>query len=129
MVLSKQKRKIGIIGLSFKAGTDDLRYSPTVALVEQLLGKGCQLKIYDENVYLSKLVGANKQYIEEHIPHLSELITNDIEGVVKESEVIVISHAYDKLPDLLNQYTDKSVIDLVNIAKYITNCDYEGICW
>ena len=129
MVISKGKRNIGIIGLSFKPGTDDLRYSPTVELVEKLLGKGYSLKIYDENVYISKLTGTNKEYIEKHIPHLSDLITNNLGAVIKESDVLVITHNYKKLPALFKKYPGKILIDLINIVDNIPKRNYEGICW
>ena len=129
MVAAKNKKNIGIIGLSFKAGTDDLRYSPTVELVEKLLGKGYHLKIYDENVYISKLTGTNKAYIDKHIPHLSGLITDDLNAVVEGSDVLVVSHNYEILPGLLKNYPEKVIVDLVGIKDVLSNQNYEGICW
>lgn len=89
-ILNTKKKKIGVIGLAFKANTDDLRESPMVTLVETLIGKGCALRIYDQNVRLASLVGANRRYIEMEIPHISSLICDDLEALVAESEVIVI---------------------------------------
>jgi len=89
-VLETGKRTIGLLGFSFKAGTDDLRESPVVILAEALLGKGLSLKIYDKNVSLARLVGANKEYIEHQIPHLSSLLCNTIDQVIDGSEVIVV---------------------------------------
>jgi GDP-mannose 6-dehydrogenase len=129
MVAAKNKKNIGIIGLSFKAGTDDLRYSPTVELVEKILGKGYHLKIYDENVYISKLTGTNKAYIDKHIPHLSGLITDDLNAVVEGSDVLVVSHNYEILPGLLKNYPEKVIVDLVGIKDVLSNQNYEGICW
>ncbi|MCK4815262.1 UDP-glucose/GDP-mannose dehydrogenase family protein [bacterium] len=129
VIASKNNKNIGIIGLSFKAGTDDLRYSPTVELVEKLLGKGYHLKIYDENVYISKLTGTNKAYIDKHIPHLSGLITDDLNAVVEGSDVLVVSHNYEILPGLLKNYPEKVIVDLVGIKDVLSNQNYEGICW
>ena len=91
-IVETGKKKIGLLGFSFKAGTDDLRESPMVILAEALLGKGYALKIYDRNVSLARLVGANKQYIEEQIPHLSRHLCESIDQVIDESEVIVIGN-------------------------------------
>jgi GDP-mannose 6-dehydrogenase len=129
LITSYGKKNIGIIGLSFKPGTDDLRYSPTVDLAERLLGKGYHLKIYDENVYISQLTGTNKAYIEQHIPHLSELIIQDLDMLVRESEVIVVSHNYATLHDVLKKYPEKIVIDFVRALDSSEYKHYEGICW
>src|SRR5581483_8117276 len=91
-VLDTGKKKVGLLGFSFKAGTDDLRESPIVILAEALLGKGVSLKIYDKNVSLAKLVGANKDYIEKQIPHLSSLLCNTVGEVIDRSEVIVVGN-------------------------------------
>jgi GDP-mannose 6-dehydrogenase len=101
-------RKIGVVGLSFKPGTDDLRESPYVKLVEYLIGKGYDLKIYDPNVSVAKLVGANKSYIEKEIPHISKLLTSDIKEVMKHN-LIILNHTYDIKPYLEDRHT---VIDL-----------------
>jgi GDP-mannose 6-dehydrogenase len=129
LITSQGKKNIGIIGLSFKPGTDDLRFSPAVDLAERLLGKGYHLKIYDENVYISNLTGTNKAYIERHIPHLSELIVTDLDMLVKESDVVVISHTYTKLPDVLQKYPETIIIDFVRTLDNLGYTNYEGICW
>jgi GDP-mannose 6-dehydrogenase len=129
IVESKGHRNIGIIGLSFKPGTDDMRHSPTVELVEKLLGKGYHIRIYDSNVYISKLTGTNKAYIEKHIPHLSDLITDDLSEVVRASDVLVVSHDHRELREALRGYTEKIVIDLVRISGDWSMQNYEGICW
>lgn len=129
LITSQGKKNIGIIGLSFKPGTDDLRYSPAVDLAERLLGKGYHLKIYDENVYISDLTGTNKAYIERHIPHLSELFVTDLDMLVKESDVVVISHSYATLPDVLKKYPRTIIIDLVRAFDSSDFKNYEGICW
>jgi GDP-mannose 6-dehydrogenase len=129
LITSQGKKYIGIIGLSFKPGTDDLRYSPTVDLAERLLGKGYYLKIYDENVYISHLTGTNKAYIDQHIPHLSELIVKDLDELVSVSDVIVVSHNYTTLRDVLKKYPEKIVIDFVKAFEGSDYKNYEGICW
>src|SRR5437867_11697642 len=91
-VLETGRKKIGLLGFSFKAGTDDLRESPMVILAEALLGKGLSLRIYDRNVSLARLVGGNKEYIENQIPHLSSLLCPSIDEVVDASEVIVVGN-------------------------------------
>ena len=129
LVLEQNTKKIGILGLSFKKGTDDLRYSPVVELAENLLGKGCSLHIYDKNVNVSLLSGTNKVYIDEHIPHLSDLITDDLQKVIEESETIIISHDEPEFKDVNIKYPDKHFIDLVKIKGVQKTENYEGICW
>ena len=92
-IISKGKRKVGILGLSFKAGTDDLRCSPIVDVVEQLLGKGFEIRIYDKNVRLSELTGTNKDFIMAKIPHLQHFVTDDLHSVCQESDVLVVDVA------------------------------------
>jgi GDP-mannose 6-dehydrogenase len=129
MVLDKGVKKIGILGLSFKKGTDDLRYSPVVDLAENLLGKGFSISIYDKNVNISKLTGTNKVYIDKHIPHLSDLISDDLEQVVDSSELIIISHNEPEFKCINTRYPDKHFIDLVKIKDGVSAGNYEGICW
>jgi GDP-mannose 6-dehydrogenase len=129
MVLNRKAKKIGILGLSFKKGTDDLRHSPIVELAEILLGKGFSILIYDKNVNISKLSGTNKAYIDQHIPHLSELISDDLEKVVGDSEVIIISHNEPEFSLINTTYPDKHFIDLVKIKDGESAGNYEGICW
>jgi GDP-mannose 6-dehydrogenase len=129
MVLEKGVQKVGILGLSFKSGTDDLRYSPIVDVAEHLLGKGMSLRIYDRNVNISKLTGTNKQYIEQRIPHLSDLISDDLENVVGQSELIIIAHKEPEFNCINTRYPDKIFIDLVKIKDGQSEGNYEGICW
>lgn len=129
LVKSKDKKKLGLIGLSFKAGTDDLRYSPAVELAEYFLGKGYEVNIYDKNVSLSRLTGTNKQFIEEHIPHLAKLLKNSLEELINKSEVLVITHKNNDLFHLLNKYRDREIIDLFRIKNGMILKNYEGICW
>src|SRR6184192_3042627 len=102
-VLDTGKKRVGLLGFSFKAGTDDLRESPTVILAEALLGKGVSLKIYDRNVSLAKLVGTNKEYIERQIPHLSSLLCNSIDEVIDGSEVIVVGNQAPEFVEALTK--------------------------
>lgn len=95
-VLETRKRRIGIVGLSFKPGTDDLRESPMVALVEALIGKGCHVRIFDPNVALARLIGANRRYIEEEIPHIASLICESVESLVAHAEVLVVGNASEE---------------------------------
>src|SRR5687767_5649935 len=124
------KKNICLVGLSFKEGTDDLRYSPFVELAETLIGKGYHVTIYDEYVCLSKLIGANKAYINERLPHLSEHISNNLEKAIAENDVVIISHRnFDakQYRELLKQKT--AIIDLVRIHDLEELPNYEGICW
>src|SRR3989442_8387891 len=131
-VIETGKKRIGLLGFSFKAGTDDLRESPMVILAEMLLGKGLTLTIYDKNVSMARLVGANKQYIEQQIPHLSSLLCQTIEEVVDQSDVIVIGNQSKEFADGLTRCReDQIVIDLVRlpIDGSRMKADYRGICW
>jgi GDP-mannose 6-dehydrogenase len=131
MVLAAPGRKVGVLGFSFKAGTDDLRESPIVQLAERLLGKGYDLRLYDRNVNLARLTGANRAYIEEHIPHLARLMVSSIEEIVDHSDTIVIGNAdpdFGGVIDLLRR--GQVVVDLVRLARAIPeDGDYRGICW
>jgi len=131
-IIETGKKKIGLLGFSFKAGTDDLRESPMVILAEQLLGKGCELCIFDRNVSLAKLVGANKEYIEKQIPHLSSLLCNSIDEVIERSEVIVAGNQAPEFAEALTRArADQIIIDLVRlpIVGSLLQADYRGICW
>src|SRR3954466_4291992 len=131
-VLETGKKNIGLLGFSFKAGTDDLRESPIVILAEALLGKGVSLRIYDRNVSIARLVGANKEYIEKQIPHLSSLLCNTIEEVIDGSEVIVVGNQAPEFAQAVQECrADQIVIDLVRLPIYgsLMKADYRGICW
>ena len=131
-VMETGRKKIGLLGFSFKAGTDDLRESPIVILAEQLLGKGLSLCIYDKNVSLAKLVGSNKQYIEKQIPHLSSLLCNAVDEVIEKSEVIVVGNQSPEFADALKKCrADQIILDLVRlpICGSLLQADYRGICW
>jgi GDP-mannose 6-dehydrogenase len=131
-VLETGKKKIGLLGFSFKGGTDDLRESPMVILAEALLGKGLTLQIYDRNVSLAKLVGANKEYIENQIPHLSSLLSTDIHDVIASSEVVIVGNQSAEFAEVLAECRpDQIVIDLVRlpVVGSLLQADYRGICW
>lgn len=124
------KKKICFIGLSFKEGTDDLRYSPSVDLAEKLIGKGYHLTIYDANVHLSKLIGANRSFIDEHMPHLSELIEEDLQKAIDSSELVLVNHRNFEASNYLETLKEKAVvIDLVRIPELEGLTNYEGLCW
>jgi GDP-mannose 6-dehydrogenase len=125
------KRKVGVLGLSFKAGTDDLRESPMVDVVERLIGKGYDIRVYDDNVNLAKLVGANRDYILHQIPHISELMVPTLGDVLDHAQTIVIGNddgmfgtIFDKLRE------DQVIVDLVRIKDQPSDGEtYDGICW
>lgn len=124
-------KKIAILGLSFKAGTDDLRNSPAVEMVESLIGRGFDISIYDKNIQIAKLAGKNKEYIEGRIPHLSNLLVDDLKELVQESDVIVITNKEKEFIDTLEGTVGKTIIDMVRIGndKIINNNNYKGINW
>jgi GDP-mannose 6-dehydrogenase len=132
-VMRSGKRRVGQLGLSFKAGTDDLRESPQVQLVKRLLGEGYEVKVWDRDVSLGRLAGSNRQYIEEVIPHIGSLLTADLEAVLKWGDVVIIGNksvGKDELAKHLRK--DHFVIDLVNLDKRLRSegiSTYEGICW
>lgn len=132
-VLRSGKRKVGVLGLSFKSGTDDLRESPLIQLVKRLLGEGCEIRIWDQNVSLGKLVGSNRRYIEEVIPHIGSLLVQDLKSAVVSSEVVVIGTREADSKTLASYlHEDQTVIDLVNLDKsrrLVGRPHYEGICW
>ncbi|MFW6015725.1 MAG: nucleotide sugar dehydrogenase [bacterium] len=130
LIMEKGKRNIGILGLSFKAGTDDLRNSPIVEVVERLLGKGYKLNIYDKNVKLSEISGTNKEYIENKIPHLQHFITNNLHKVINESDVIVVTNSEEEFKSVLTDYPNKIIIDLVRLWNDVNYKGlYDGIAW
>ena len=131
MIIGKSNRKIGILGFSFKAGTDDLRESPMVEIIERLLGKGYELYVYDQNVKLASLVGANRDYILNRIPHIAKLMVENIDDVLSNSETIVIGNNESEFKNVLGRIRDdQTVVDLVRInSKPAHMANYDGICW
>lgn len=131
LITGTGKRKIGFLGFAFKAGTDDLRESPVVELIEILMGKGYSLSLYDSNILLSKLMGKNKDYLTGHIPHITKVLKESIQEVIDASDVIVLGNKSPDFKDAIKDLNpDKLVIDLVRIDKQrITKDNYVGICW
>jgi GDP-mannose 6-dehydrogenase len=131
-VIGQKRKRIGLLGLSFKSNTDDLRESPIVKVAETLLGKGFSIAIYDSNVNISRLVGANRAYIEQEIPHIALLMKKDIEDVLDHAEVILIANNDAEFGDVLKKLRrDQVVLDLVRTSKESTPATglYEGISW
>lgn len=131
MVIEQGNKHIGILGFSFKANTDDLRESPMVELIERLLGKGYELTLYDKNVSEAKLHGANRDYIMNHIPHISQLMVNSIEELLTKSQTIIIGNKAQEFEQVLDTIRDDQIIlDLVRIRKTPPQSkQYIGICW
>jgi GDP-mannose 6-dehydrogenase len=125
-------RSLGFLGLSFKGGTDDLRSSPIVEVIESMLGKGYGITIHDRHVSLAKLMGANKEYIEKEIPHLSRLMCATAQELVEKCDVVVVNHRDETFKQALQHAKPGQVIiDLVRIAdaNQWDGCEYYGICW
>ena len=128
-----KRRSLGFLGLSFKHGTDDLRESPIVDVIETMLGKGFKIRIYDQYVSVARLVGANKEYIEKEIPHLSSLMCQSAEELIRQSDVIVVANKGDGFKDaLVKEVRDEHVIiDLVRVVdgQVLGKATYSGLCW
>jgi GDP-mannose 6-dehydrogenase len=130
-VLRTGFKNVGVLGLSFKPGTDDLRESPMVTLIETLIGKGLKLSIYDRDVELARLFGANKQYIEREIPHISSLMNSDLSSVIEHSEVVIIGKKEDEFRVLADKMNNgRVIVDLVRLFEVAdARKQYKGICW
>jgi GDP-mannose 6-dehydrogenase len=132
LVETSGARRIGLLGLSFKSSTDDLRESPAVGLAERLLGKGYQLSIYDEDIHPSRLRGANRAFIDDHLPHLGELLSESLEATVAASEALVVTKSWSELDRLADwARPDQVLIDLVGLSTVVaaTPARYVGIGW
>lgn len=132
MILEQGVKRIGVLGFSFKAGTDDLRESPVVEVIERLIGKGFDLRLYDRNVNLATLMGANRDYILNKIPHISKLMMTTMQGVLEHAEMVIVGNNDPEFRDLLNGSTPPQlkIIDLVRLNKEVCNFEnYDGICW
>lgn len=129
-IIEKGNRKVGVLGFSFKPGTDDLRESPVIEVIEQLLGKGYDLRIYDKNVTIASLVGANRDFIMNRIPHVSRLMVKKIDEVLEFAETIVIGNKdpeFTCVPDRLR--ADQTLVDFVRIREGRSENKYDGLCW
>jgi len=130
-IMAYGKRRISVFGISFKAGTDDLRESPQVALVERLLGKGMDIRIYDRFVNFARLYGANRDYILNHIPHISDILIDDFDEVLKHGEVLIVGNPapeFDAIPGLCRK--DQHIYDLVRVKEAgKAQGGYEGVNW
>jgi len=131
LITAQGKKKLGFLGLSFKAGTDDLRNSPAVTIIETLLGKGYDIQIFDYNINLSRLTGTNKQYIDAHIPHLSVLMVDNINDLVSNNEIIVVNNNEKEYNEVLSAtQTNPVIIDLVRLGADVRKkAGYIGINW
>lgn len=132
LVERTKRQRIGVLGLSFKPATDDVRESPTITLIETLLGRGFKLCIYDEIVDPEKLIGVNRSFLEREIPHIAPLMRTSLEEVIDEVDVVVIANGspgFQRVPNLM--HNDQTLIDLVGIAKGQDRLGgyYDGICW
>jgi GDP-mannose 6-dehydrogenase len=131
-ILRLGRPKVGMLGLSFKTGTDDLRESPLVMVAKRLIGEGCELRIFDPEVHLARLIGANRSYIESNIPHLSSMLCSKIEDMIDPSDVILVGLQQSVLNDALQARVrpEHHLIDLVNLPnRDLLRCQYEGACW
>ncbi|HWS54620.1 MAG TPA: UDP-glucose/GDP-mannose dehydrogenase family protein [Pyrinomonadaceae bacterium] len=130
MVLRTGRKRVGVLGFSFKAGTDDLRESPMVELIETLIGKGLQLAVYDRDVSLARLFGANKEYIQREIPHISNLMRGSVGEVLEHAEVVVIGSEAEEFRAVESQLRGQVVIDLVRLFEGgVPGGELQGICW
>ncbi len=130
IILGKGKKKVGVLGFSFKAGTDDLRESPMIEIIERLLGKGYDLRIYDRNVSVASLVGANRDFILNKIPHVSRLMVDKIEDVLEFAGTIVIGNKDQEFHGIADRVQpEQTIVDFVRISDQRSDDDYDGICW
>ncbi len=131
MIMARGSRRIGVLGFSFKAGTDDLRESPMVEVIERLIGKGYDLRLYDRNVAIARLTGANRDFILNHIPHISRLMVDSIDDVLAHGDTIVVGNGAREFADVGARLRDgQALVDFVRIAQERSNGrQYDGICW
>ena len=131
MIMARGSRRIGVLGFSFKAGTDDLRESPMVEVIERLIGKGYDLRLYDRNVAIARLIGANRDFILNHIPHISRLMVDSIDDVLAHGDTIVVGNGAREFADVGARLRDgQALVDFVRIAQERSNGrQYDGICW
>ena len=130
LIMDKGRKRVGILGFSFKAGTDDLRESPMIEVIERLTGKGYDVRIYDKNVNVAKLVGANRDFILNRIPHISRLMVDNIDAVLDHAEILVIGNKaaeFQGVPQRMR--AGQYLVDFARIVKEGSKNGYEGICW
>lgn len=131
LIQAAGNKKVTILGLSFKAGTDDLRESPVLEIVERLLGKGFDIRILDRNVEIASLTGANRDYLLNHIPHISSLLVSDVNAVLEHGDTIVVGNASEEFASIVPGLdSSKQIIDLVRISRELPSAaNYTGIAW
>jgi GDP-mannose 6-dehydrogenase len=131
MIIDKGNPRVGILGFSFKEGTDDLRESPMIEVIEHLIGKGFDLRIYDKNVKIASLVGANRDFILNHIPHISKLMVSDTESVLLHAQTVVIGNndpEFKRVPERLVE--GQKLVDFVRVIEGRSmNGKYDGFSW
>ncbi|MFW5804268.1 MAG: UDP binding domain-containing protein, partial [bacterium] len=128
-IMAMGKKKIAVAGFAFKANTDDMRESPIVEVIEILLGKGYDLKIYDKSVSLARLTGANKTFLEKHIPHISNLMVDSIDELTKDRDMIIIGNSDKQFKEIVkNSKKNQVIFDLVRIDEDAKE-NYEGLYW
>lgn len=131
MIIEKENTRVGVLGFSFKAGTDDLRESPVIEVIERLLGKGYDLRIYDKNVNIAKLVGANRDFILNRIPHISKLMVNSADAVLEHASTVVIGNNDPEFQGIAQRIReDQQIVDFVRVVEGRSQRGkYDGICW
>jgi len=131
MVIDQENTRVGVLGFSFKAGTDDLRESPVIEVIERLIGKGSDLRIYDRNVNIARLVGANRDFILNHIPHISKLMVNSADAVLEHAGTVVIGNNDPEFRELIKTVRDdQKIVDFVRVMDGRSQRGkYDGICW
>ncbi len=131
MVMNKGHKKVGVLGFSFKEGTDDLRESPMVEIIERLIGKGYDIRVHDQNVRLASLVGANRDFILNRIPHISRLMVETVEEILTHADTVVVGTRSPEYSEALHRInSNQTLVDLVRITNQpLANGAYDGICW
>ena len=131
LIMNHGHKRVGFLGFSFKEGTDDLRESPMIDVIEWLVGKGYDLRIYDRNVKVASLVGANRDYILNKIPHISRLMVQEVEDVLEHAETVVVGNRDPEFRDVLQKLrADQHLVDLVRVSdRRSGDGNYTGICW
>ena len=132
LLTANGRQRVGLLGLAFKPGTDELRESPFVELAERLIGKGHDLRIYDPEIHLPSLTGTNREYIEEHLPHLKQLLANSAREVVRHAETCIVASRHREVGQALADAADHTIIDLVrlpNAQDLARRVEYHGVAW